>query len=93
MMVSAIALRHQALDRSRLSSAARKVENNGKAVKIANAIVSIGTMASTVVKVRLPATCGNCSSSSRRRGEAQQVARFARRKSRAHVTRCDRDMG
>src|SRR5690606_18957746 len=48
------------------SSEARKVLNSGKVVKIAKAIVNTGTSASTVVKVRLPATCGNCSSARRR---------------------------
>src|SRR4051794_41094040 len=51
------------------SSDARKVWNKGNVVKTANAIVSIGTNASTVVNVRLPATCDNRSSSKRRRAK------------------------
>ena len=48
------------------SSDARKVLNIGKVVKIASAMVSSGTSANTVVKVRLPATCGRLSSRRRR---------------------------
>ena len=49
-----------------VSSDARKVLNTGKVVKIASTMVSSGTSASVVVKVRLPATCGNFSCLSRR---------------------------
>src|SRR3954463_13505645 len=44
----------------------RKELNAGKVVKIASATISIGTRASTDVKVRLLDTCGNCSSRSLR---------------------------
>ena len=44
----------------------RTLLNSGNVVKIASAIVSTGTSANTVVKVRLPATCGRRSSFRRR---------------------------
>jgi hypothetical protein len=46
--------------------AERKLWNIGNAVNSANATVRIGTSDSTVVKVRLPATCGRPSSPARR---------------------------
>ncbi len=56
-------------------SEVRKVSKMGKVVKIARAMVNTGTSESTVLNVRLPATCGNCSSSNRRMAKRNRSIR------------------
>ena len=51
------------------STALRKLPKTGKVVKMARMMVSSGTSARVVVKVRLPATCGRRSSLRRRRAK------------------------
>ena len=68
------------------SSAVRKVLNIGKVVKIASAIVSTGTRANTVVKVRPPATWGRLSSRKRRRANCTRSRNSLQDRARSSAT-------